>query len=87
MSNIGTIIFGFVALCIVAAGLVFIAANSSVDVTDTYGNTYSESANRTNDMLTTVTDAGTNATGLGLLVLMGLGAIAAVGMIVVYSKK
>jgi hypothetical protein len=85
--NLGGLIFGFAAICLIMVGTVFVITNQDSVVVDTYGGTYSEQANKTNEMLGNVTNTGASAAGFGVLVIAGLVLIGGVGMVLVYSKK
>jgi len=85
--NLGTIIFGFVAMALIAGGVVFMAATTSTPISDTYGGTYSATANTTNGMLSNVTSVGSASTGYAVLIIAALGICAGVAMLYLYSKR
>jgi type IV secretory pathway VirB2 component (pilin) len=85
--NLGTIIFGFVAMALVAGAVVFMAATTSTPISDTYGGTYGESANTTNGMLSNVTSVGSASTGYAVLIIAALGMCAGIGMLYLYGKR
>ena len=85
--NLGPVIFGFVAIILIAGMIVFVSSSQSLQVVDDFGNTTSATGNATNDYVTTVTVVGGTTTGYLALVLAALGICAGVGMLYLYGKR
>lgn len=85
--NFSAILIGFVAMAMIAGMIVFIGATQSVQVVDSYGNTTDSIGNATNGLVSNVTSVGGLSSGYLVLVLMALGFIAAIGLLLVYSKR
>jgi hypothetical protein len=85
--NFSAIILGFVAMALIAGMIVFIGATQSVQVVDSYGNTTNSVGNATNGLVSNVTSVGGLSSGYLVLIIMALGFIAAVGMLLLYSKS
>ena len=85
--NFSAIILGFVAMALIAGMIMFIGATQSVQVVDSYGNTTDATGNATNALVSNVTSVGGLSSGYLVLILMALGFIAALGMLLLYSKS
>jgi len=84
--NLGALIFGFVAIALLAGMFIFIGATQSITVVDSYGNTSTAAGNATDMVVTNVTAVGSAGTGYLVLVLAALGLIAGVAVLVAYGR-
>jgi hypothetical protein len=81
------LIFGFVAVALIAGMIVFVSSTQSLEVVDSYGNVSSERANTTTNMAIGVTAVGGTATGYLVLVIAALGICGGVAFLYLYSRK
>ena len=84
--NLGGILIGFMAICLITGMIVFVGATQSTQVVDSQGATSTATGNDTGAMLSNVTAVGGTASGFLILIIAALGVIAAVGLLVLYGK-
>lgn len=84
--NLGGILIGFMAVCLITGMIIYVGATQSTQVVDSQGNTSTATGNATGELLGNVTAVGGTASGYLVLILAALGIIAGVGIVVLYSK-